>query len=138
MKPRILFLLICCLASLASAQDSTRAGSVSSRLPYRGIHLGLGGGVMPYLDTRMPGAGAAEVKLALTLREFPDWSVAFTTSSVVNTDTTSYRVRGPAFPQGSFHPDLMSTAIGLEVQRRWDQANVVHPMGTASLGGIMN
>src|SRR4051812_15058993 len=110
MKTRIGFLAVGCLAAFAAAgaQDSTKAKTLSSILPFRGVHLDWGGGPVPYLDPREQ--GAAEVKISLPLRRYPNWSVALTTSTVIDTDTTSYVVPSSlGAGSGGFHPELVST-----------------------------
>jgi hypothetical protein len=75
----------------------------------------------------------------LPLRRFPDWSFGAALSSIFDTDTTSFVVPGSnANGTPGFHPDLVSTTLALEVQRRWDQDSQVHPIGTVSAGGLLN
>jgi hypothetical protein len=106
-------------------------------LPFRGVHFDGGGGSVPYLDGHNTGRAAAEVKITFPLRRFPDWSIAVTTSSVKDVDTTSFIVSRSGWST-PYHPELVSTTAAFEVQRRWDQDRRVHPIGTMSAGALMN
>ena len=129
--------LVVAVVPPARAQDSTKTRTLSSLLPFRGLHVDLGGGPVPYLDPREQ--GAAEMKISLPLRKYPNWSIALTTSTVIDTDTTSYVVPSSVTAGSSgFHPELVSTAVAFEVQKRWDQVGMFHPMGTIAVGSLMN
>lgn len=49
-------------------------------------------------------------------------------------DTTTYVVPN----SNGFHPRMTATALGLEVQRRWSSASLVHLVASAGAGQLVN
>ena len=99
---------------------------------FRGVHVGLGGGVGPYLD-KWTGAQTSEGRVGVTL--FRDWTFAYTGSAVRPSGSTDYFV--PACDAGrGCHPRVMVEADAFEVQRRWRRGHRLHPIVTASVGNV--
>jgi len=135
------FLVFVCLASAStlSAQDSTRTHTLASILPFRGAHFDWGGGSVPYLDQAKSGASSAEVRISLPLRKYPDWSIALSSTAVLETDTTSYVVPESVTPTSTgYHPQLGSTSVTVGLERRWNQKRIVHGIASFGVGTIEN
>jgi hypothetical protein len=139
MKTRILVLAWLVSASCLTAQDSTRTHTLFGMLPFRGAHLDWGGGSVPYLDQAKSGASSAEVRISLPLRKYPNWSIAVSSSAVLETDTTSYVVPESVTPTSTgYHPQLGSTAVIVGLERRWNQKRLVHGIASFGVGTIEN
>jgi len=142
MKPTPLLLTTALLAAASPArgQDTTSTRTLASHLPFTGIHLDWGGGVVPYLDRTTGDSGgiAFAVALMLPLRRFPEWSIGFSATGVAG-DTTGYIAPGSTadYP-GGYHPHLVSTSAALEIQRRWNERKIVHWLAGGSVGAIVN
>jgi hypothetical protein len=135
MMSRILLLaaVVAAIPSVASGQDTTR--TLFAMLPFRGAHIAFGPGTMPYLDDASPRGASAQVKLMVTLKRFPDWSFGVSSTAIAEGDTTAYVAAGTS---PAIHPHLNSHAGAIEVQRRWTQSKLIHPIVGASVGSIRN
>ena len=98
----------------------------------KSAHIAFGGGQSPYIG-RAGGAQVSEFRLALSLKKLPNWTFAMASSGVVDTDTTSYVAGGS---QG-YHPRLAAHTQSFEIQRRWGNLALVHPVATASIGSLV-
>jgi hypothetical protein len=140
MKTRIVFLTLATLAAArpALAQDSTWEKGHSWRpwTPWRNVRFDLGLGRVPYLDRNVVGKTAVEVKLISSIKWLPDWSAGVAAASVLDPEQTSYVAPETITPTFSgIHPELISTVVAFEVQRRWDEKHGFHPLTTIDVGG---
>jgi hypothetical protein len=133
----VLSLIVGLLPTVVLAQDSTQVRgegrTLAGTLGLRGMHVGFGGGAAPYLDTP-DGAATSEFRFGVSPKRAPDWAFAVGVTVVTEGDTTGYVVPN----SNNFHPRMTSTAVGLEVQRRWRRTSILHPMLVAGVGGITN
>ena len=125
-------------SSSAHGQDSTASRGFWSHFPFSGIHMDLGGGIMPYLDASEPGALSTDGKLSLPIKRWSGWSLGFTSMSVFRPDSTSYVATVPVTGSPTFHPGLVSMTASLEVQRRWNERRRLHPLAALGGGMILN
>lgn len=136
-KVVVSLLIVVLLPTVALAQDSTDAHregrTLAGTLGLRGMHVGYGGGAVPYLDAP-DGAGTLELRLGVSPKRTPGWTFALAASAVMEGDTTRYVVPR----SNNFHPQMTSTAVGVEVQRRWRRTSLLHPMLVGGVGGITN
>lgn len=97
----------------------------------KSAHIAFGGGEAPYIG-RTGGAQVSEFRLALSLKALPNWTFAMASNGVVDTDTTSYAVGS-----NGYHPRLAAYTQSFEIQRRWRNLSIVHPLATAALGSLV-
>jgi hypothetical protein len=126
-----------CAAQTAGADgaDSVRKQqsehTLSSLIRVRAAHIAFGAGSVPYLN-KESGGSAAEFRLGISLKSLPDWTFTWASNAVMDQDTTSY----VAPRSDGYHPLLTSVTQSLEVQRRWRNASVIHPLATAAIGTL--
>lgn len=121
------------------AQDSTQTprpkdSTLLEKLGLRGVQVSFGGGAAPYRGRATGTSGTAEFRLGFTPRSHSEWTVALTNSIVMDVDTAGYIAPGST----TYHPHMMETATGLEVQRRWHGTSLVHPMAVIGAGEMSN
>ena len=120
------------------AQDSTQVAkpkdsTLMEKLGLRGVHVSFGGGSVPYRGRATGPAATSEFRLGFTPRGHSEWTVAFTSSLVTDRDTAQY-----AAPGSSYHPQMMESSSGIELQRRWHGAGLLHPMAVVGAGQMSN
>lgn len=121
------------------AQDSTQAprpkdSTLLEKIGLRGVHVSFGGGSAPYRGRATGPASTSEFRLGFTPRAHSEWTVAFTSSLVMDADTARYVALGSS----SYHPQMMETASGIELQRRWHGTAMLHPMAVVGAGQMAN
>lgn len=121
------------------AQDSTQAprpkdATLLEKMGLGGVHVSFGGGSSPYRGRTTGPASTSEFRLGFTPRAHSEWTVAFTGSLVTDMDTAGYVAPGSS----SYHPHMMETSSGIELQRRWHGTAVLHPMAVVGAGQMSN
>jgi len=103
-------------------------------LPYgiAHLHAAAGSGRAPYLGDAS-GGHMMETRIGIAFNALPEWTVALTSSLVTNNDSTNYFA--PLCNQGrGCRPRVYVSTGGLEVQRRWSNARLIHPVATVGAG----
>jgi hypothetical protein len=98
------------------------------------VHLGLGGGVSPYLRDAT-GGHTAEVRFGISFRGLPDWTAVWATSSVVNDHGTDEYRRVCSFAT-TCAPRVAVETGAFEVQRRWGRERRIHPLASVAVGEL--
>jgi hypothetical protein len=133
---RLLCSLLLVAAPLASAaagctKDTTKATprTLFGKLPFAAIHIDETGGT-----AIMNGESQAvlEGRLAVAFCRWPSYTVSLVGGSHVAYPTTSYVASaGP-----SFHPELFARWSGVELQKRWRDSSIFHPMVSLAVGQL--
>ena len=123
-------------AAGAQAADSTNKQpqterTLSNMIRVRAMHFAMGAASVPYLD-KEGGGSAVEIRVGISFKALPDWTFTFAEGAVSNMDTTAYVAPGSS----GFHPRLSSLTQSFEVQRRWKNASMLHPLATAAIGSL--
>lgn len=139
MNTRFAVLVALMLPATLRAQDSTASApakeeTLFGRMGIKSAHIAFGGGSTPYVARTTKPASTAELRVGLTLRRLPDWTIVFASNNVGDWDTTGYVVPN----SNGYHPHLAAISSGIEVQRRWSSNSLIHPVATAGAGQLIN
>jgi hypothetical protein len=135
---RLLILSLLIAPLTLPAQDSTAKAPPKDRtllekLHLQGVHASLGGGAQPYMGNPSEPGPTSEFRLGFTPQRWPQWTIALTASAVMRGDTTGYLA-----PGSTYHPTMMATTVGVELQRRWRGSELLHPLVAVSAGQLDN
>jgi hypothetical protein len=116
-----------------SAKKQPQVEHTVGRLGWiRSAHIAFGSGQAPYVG-RTGGAQVSEFRLGLSLKALPNVTFALASTGAIDTDTTSYVVA----ESHGYHPKLAAYTQSLEIQRRWRNLSLVHPLATAAVGSLV-
>jgi hypothetical protein len=115
----------------APVADTLRQTRLWATLGMQGAHVSLGLGGTPYLDGT---AGTLELRLGLTPRAIPRWTIAVAGGFVADTRPTAYVAPGT----DGLQPELWTATGGIEVQHRWAGSRRYHPLAFAGVGSVTN
>lgn len=120
------------LASAAAgcAKDTTQAPRTLFRnLHLAALHIDENGGSAVMNGKSEP---VLELRLAAALCRWPSYTVAVVGGSHMADPTTTYSAAGSE----SYHPRLYASWSGVELQKRWRDSSIIHPMISLAVGRL--
>jgi hypothetical protein len=132
---RLLCSLLLVAAPLASAaagctKDTTQAARTLFRnLHLAALHVDENGGTAVMNGKSEP---VLELRLAVAICRWPSYTMAVVGGSHMADPTTTYIASGSE----SYHPRLYASWSGVELQRRWRDSSIIHPMISLAVGRL--
>jgi hypothetical protein len=116
---------VCKTDTSAAKQQRTLASS----LHIAALHLDTGGG-----SFAANGAleGMTESRLALAICDWPSYTIALNLSVASTSFPTAYTLPG----SNGFRPDLYVSTSGWEIEKRWRDSSIFHPMVVFGTGTV--
>jgi hypothetical protein len=133
--PPAMILTLVSVASLTIAgctRDTTAATqptTLMGRLPIAALHIDAGGGVLPANGRPEQ---VSEGRYALAICRWPSVTVAFVSALSDAPSTTSFVVPG----SGGDHPQLFVRSTLWEIEQRWRDSSIFHPMLVVGVGVV--
>ena len=109
----------------AARQRATLVGS----LPIAALHIDAGGGVLP---ANGRAEQVSEGRFALAICRWPSLTIAYVSAVSDAPSTTSYVVAG----SDGNHPQLFVRSAEWEIQKRWRDSSIFHPMIVLGVGTV--
>lgn len=133
---RLLASLLLLAAPVASAaagctKDTTKTASrtVFGTLPVAALHIDAAGGTA---SINGESHTISEGRLAIAFCRWPSYTVSLVRGSNGDIMTTDYIAAGSQ----TFHPDLFTRWSGVELQKRWRDSSIFHPMVSLAVGRL--
>jgi hypothetical protein len=124
---------------MVAAQDSTNKAPQETHTLFgsifHGAHFAAGAVSVPYVGGRK---ALTESRYAFTPSRWPAWTIAYVGGRLYTGDTTAYAGSTPAMGTSITRPRLGERFFGVELQRRWNRTQVVHPIATIATGTVHN
>jgi hypothetical protein len=127
--PSLLLIAVPLATAAAGCTDSTTAAerTLFGRMKLRAVHFDVAGGAAQFNGDTHP---LTEGKLAIAFCRWPSYTAALVGGSNADFMRTSYIAPGSQ----NFHPNLYATWAGFEIQKRWRDSSIFHPLVSLAIG----
>ena len=127
-------LLLTCPLGVAAAgctKDTSTAGprTLFSKMHIAALHFDETGGSANMNGQPSP---ILEARLAIALCRWPSYTAAFVAGTHMDSPTTAYLASGSQ----TYHPPLFGEWAGIEIQKRWRDSSIFHPMVSIGVGEL--
>ena len=133
---RFLYSLLLIAAPMANAvagctkdTSSARPRTLFSNMHVAALHFDENGGSANMNGQTQP---VIEARIAIAFCRWPSYTLSAIGGSHVTSPTTSYLASGSQ----TFHPPLHADWGGFELQKRWRDSSIFHPMVSIAFGGL--
>ncbi|HEY6828793.1 MAG TPA: hypothetical protein VI259_18160 [Gemmatimonadaceae bacterium] len=119
------------VAAAGCQKDTSNAGprTLFSKTHIAALHFDENGG-----SANMNGQSAPilEARLAIALCRWPSYTAAIVAGTHMDTPSTTYLASGSQ----TYHPPLFGDWAGIELQKRWRDSSIFHPMVSIGVGEL--
>jgi len=131
LAPLLLLATPLAVATAGCTRDTSNTGprTLFPKMHIAALHFDETGG-----SANMNGQSAPilEVRIAIALCRWPSYTMAFVAGTHMDTPSTTYLASGSQ----TYHPPLLGEWSGIEVQKRWRDSSIFHPMVSVGVGEL--